>query len=428
MTLSPIDAAVIGGGAAGVAAARRLHQAGLSTLILEARDRLGGRGHTVQTEAGPVDLGCGWLHSGDVNPWTDITGERGFTVDRTPPPWGVEREEPGFPIAEQQEFGDASDRFYTQLAVAAGRPEDAPASTLLEAGSRWNGLLHAVSTWINGVELEGVSIEDLHAYADTEVNWRVAEGYGALIARHGEGLPVSLRTPVTTIDHSGKTIRIDTPRGTVEARAVVLTVSTGVLAAEGIRFTPALPEKLEAAALLPPGLADKLFLFVDSAAGDLEKDSRVFGATDTARTASFHIRPFGRPLVECYFGGVMARELEGQGEAAFADFAIGQLVELYGADFRRRLTVGPMHAWGTDPYAFGSYSHARPGHHDKRAVLARPVDDRLFFAGEACSENDFSTAHGAYRTGLAAAEKAIDALTASGVGVRRERPGGGSSG
>ena len=122
------------------------------------------------------------------------------------------------------------------------------------------------------------------------------------------------------------------------------------------------------------------------------------------------MRPFGRPLIEVYFGGRFARDLEAEGEAAFAGFAIGQLASLLGGGIRTRLHPIAATAWARDPYARGSYSHAVPGHADARVVLAAPVDARLFFAGEACAVHDFSTAHGAYRSGVAAAGELIAAL------------------
>jgi monoamine oxidase len=121
------------------------------------------------------------------------------------------------------------------------------------------------------------------------------------------------------------------------------------------------------------------------------------------------VRPFGRAQIEAYFGGRLAAELEAAGDFAFTDFAIGELVGLLGSNFSRRVKPLNLHRWGVDPFSRGSYSYALPGKADCRAELAAPVDDRLFFAGEACSRNDYSTAHGAYLTGVAAAEGAIAA-------------------
>jgi monoamine oxidase len=105
----------------------------------------------------------------------------------------------------------------------------------------------------------------------------------------------------------------------------------------------------------------------------------------------------------------LAVELEAAGEGAFADFAITELVGLLGSSFARRVKPLALHRWGSDPFARGSYSHALPGRADCRGMLAAPVNNRLFFAGEACSQQYYSTAHGAFLTGVAAAEQVIAA-------------------
>jgi monoamine oxidase len=238
------------------------------------------------------------------------------------------------------------------------------------------------------------------------VNWRLVEGYGHTIAAHGAGLRVALGCRVTRVDHSGTRLKIETDKGAIAADMAIVTVPSSLIAEERIAFTPALPQKIEAAAGVPLGLADKLFLRLEGAE-EFEKDSRLFGRRDRTATASYHIRPFGRPLIECYFGGAFAEQLEAGGQRAFADHAISELVSVLGSGFARRVTPIAHHGWRSDPFARGAYSYALPGHADARDVLAAPVENRLFFAGEACSRHDFSTAHGAYLTGLAAADQAI---------------------
>ena len=115
-------------------------------------------------------------------------------------------------------------------------------------------------------------------------------------------------------------------------------------------------------------------------------------------------------MIECYFGGALAAELEAAARRRSSTFARSELVGLYGGDFARRIAPLALHGWSGDPFARGAYSYALPGRADDRATLAAPVDGGLFFAGEACSREDFSTAHGAYLTGVAAAEQAIKAL------------------
>jgi monoamine oxidase len=201
-------------------------------------------------------------------------------------------------------------------------------------------------------------------------------------------------------------MRIHTARGVIEADRVIVALPSQVLAEQPEIFSPLLPEKTDAAAGLPLGIADKLYLSLERAE-EFETDSRVFGHTDRAATAVYHLRPFGRPLIECYFGGSNADGLEKGGAAAFAEFAADELCTVFGSDFRRRIKPLPMQLWHADPFARGSYSYAKPGRAGCRAVLAAPVDDRLFFAGEACSPHFFSTAHGAYESGVTAAEQIL---------------------
>jgi monoamine oxidase len=402
-----VDVVVIGGGAAGVVAAKRLADASIRCLLVAARDRLGGRAWTVHDSEGhALDLGCGWLHSADRNPWTSVAQQEGFAIDKTPPPWRNRPLEASLSRAEHTAFRHVIDEFYDRLEEAAQGEADAPASSLLDPANRWNPLLDAMSTYISGAELERVSLKDLDNYHSTDLNWRVVEGYGTLISAYGATLPAMLDCPVGDIDHSGKRLKITTGKGSIAADQAIVTVPSAILAADRIRFTPALPDKIEAAHGLPLGHDDKLFMSLENA-DEFPTSARLFAHTDRTATAGYHIRPFGWPMIEAYFGGACAAELEAAGEAAFFDFAVAELVGVMGSDFAKRLKPIRVHRWGVDQYALGAYSFARPGYADRRAVLAEPIDDRLFFAGEACSLHDFSTAHGGYLTGVAAAESVI---------------------
>jgi monoamine oxidase len=408
--MSEFDVVVIGAGAAGLAAARRIATTPLSHHVLEARNRAGGRGWTFKDPTGlPIELGCGWLHSADENEWCIIAATLGFALDRRLPQWRTQWRNLGFPQADHDDFRATLERFWDRLDAGGDAEKDVPGDSFLEPGGRWNGLINAISTYMNGVELDGLSARDFWRYHDTGINWRVVDGYGTLIAALAKGLDISFECPAEVIDHGGLRIRIATPRGDIEARAVIVTVSTDVLVAGVPRFAPELPDKIAAAEALPLGVADKVYLRL-TGGEDIAKDAHLYGATDRVRTGSYHLRPLGRPLIEGYFGGEFARELEREGEAGFASFAIDQLAALMGNDIRKRLELIAASTWVQDPWARGSYSRARPGHADARQDLAAAVDQRLFFAGEACSRDDFSTAHGAYRSGVAAAEQTIAAL------------------
>ena len=145
-------------------------------------------------------------------------------------------------------------------------------------------------------------------------------------------------------------------------------------------------------------------------ADDFPKDSQLWGRADTPDTAGYHLRPFGRPMIEAWFGGDIARQLEAEGEAAFLAFASDELANLLGSSFRKRIAPVATSMWGSDPWARGAYSHARPGCAGDRVRLKAPVEARIFIAGEAASEPFYGTAHGAWLEGERAAREALAAL------------------
>jgi monoamine oxidase len=403
------DVVIIGAGAAGLAAAQKLRNRRLSVLVLEARARIGGRALTHHLEGGIVfDVGCEWLHSADLNPFVQIGRSRGFEVVPTQPHWSEQSLDINFPAAEQRRFQAASAAFYRRLRRAAGLAEDTAAAEWLEPGNKWNPLIDAISSYVSGAELSRLSVHDSENYLDTDMNWRVPRGYGALVASLGVGCSVTLSTQVHSIDHSDTdTIRIETSRGVICARKVICTVPTTLLAREAMRFDPPLPNKIAAAAGLPLGNAEKVMLHVDHPE-DLPVDGHLFGAADRTATGSYDLRPVGRPCIEAFFGGTLARELQGRGE--LVNFAIEELTNLFGSGFRHNVRAVAHSDWAGDPLSGGSYSYALPGHAGDRAILSETVDDRLFFAGEATSARFFSTAHGAYQSGQRAAVDAIRSL------------------
>ncbi|MGL6061340.1 MAG: flavin monoamine oxidase family protein [Bradyrhizobium sp.] len=408
-----IDVAIIGAGAAGLGAANALKNSGLSVIVLEARDRVGGRAHTIQAAPDVVfDVGCGWLHSADKNSFVPIAEALGFEINKDLPPWRERSYGKAFPQEDRNDFMLALDAFYDRAEAAAieakRRGTDVPADRFLEPGNRWNPMIDAISTYINGAELDRVSILDMDAYEDTNFNWRVRRGYGALVAAYGAACPLVLNCAVTLVDHSAKLLRIETTQGTLTAGKVIVTVPTNLIADEAIRFHPALPAKLDAARGLPLGLADKVTLALAEPEA-LPKEGNLRAATMRTEMGTYHIRPFGQPCIDGFFGGRFARSLEDAGEGAITAAAIDEIVSFIGNDFRRKLKPLAESRWAHDPWARGSYSHALPGHAADRAVLAAPVDGRLFFAGEATSPNFFSTAHGARDSGERAAEEVMAA-------------------
>ena len=403
-----VDVAIVGAGAAGIAAARRLTSLGRSVLLVEALQRLGGRGLTAQVAGLPLDLGCGWLHSADRNPLAELADTAGIKLERSKGAWGEQLRDVGATAGTQEQAWDAYEAFGARL--RRDPPASDRAGDAMSPGDPWRPFVDALSGFMNGAGIDQLSVADFLAYDDAAsgTNWRIPGGYGAFIAGLGAGLPAALETRVTAIS-AGRGIRLDTDRGPIEARAAIVAVSTTVLASGAIRFDPAADDHLHAASRLPLGLADKIFLSL-AEPDAVPPESHLLGRFDSVRTGSYYLRPFGRPVVECFLGGVLARELEAAGEDAAIAFVTDELRALLGADFARGLAPLAVTAWGRQPTILGSYSHALPGSADARAVLARPVSPRLCFAGEACSPRDFSTAHGAWESGIAAADQIATAL------------------
>ena len=403
-----LDAVVIGAGAAGIAATRTLVERGFAVQAIEARERIGGRAHTdAQTYGVPYDRGCAWLHSADINPFRRIAAELGFTVRERDATW---RGRIGnLTPAEIEAANRGIDAGFELIDAAGAEGRDVAATAVLPPGGPGRGELDAILTWVSGVDTPAVSTLDYFRYRDTGHNWPVVEGYGALVAAYGAGLPIRLSTPASAVDWRGPGVRVTTPAGDLEARLAIVTVSTGVLAAEQLAFSPGLPTaKLTAIENLPLGIADKAVFGITGDPSGLPASGYAIAHEGTSRTASAEIRPFGRDIVICYFGGGYARELEESGGLVAAGEAA--LVNLFGASVRKHLRRPTATNWHLDPFARGAYSAARPGHAHRRADLATPLGDRLFFAGEACSLDFFSTCHGAHLSGIEAALAAAQVL------------------
>jgi monoamine oxidase len=408
-----VDVVIVGGGAAGIGAARRLARSNYSALLFEAGSRLGGRAWTLDVPGLHLDLGCGWFHSAERNAWIGIAEAEGIPVDRTPAQWGNQYRDLGFPKAEQLKARGAFGAWMDRLERAP--PASDCAGDALDPTSEWNDYIRTIVGFISGGRPEQLSIADYLAYdeASSDNNWRVPSGYGALVAgSFPSQVALRLSTPVDSIGLPAGRVTIVTPAGTVRARAAILTVSTAVLAGDTLKLPGELARWREAASRLPLGRNEKLF-FEISGDSPFAPESQLLGNPRETRTASYYIRPLGSRVIECFFGGEGARFVEESGQAAGFDFALGQLRALFGSDVRRSLHALTGSSWSRDGRVGGAYSYALPGHAAARTALAQPFEDRLFFAGEATSTGDFSTAHGAHDSGVRAAEEAIAALALS---------------
>lgn len=403
--MSTFDVAIVGAGAAGIAAARRLVAAGRRVVVLEARDRAGGRAVVDATLGAPADLGAAWLHFARENPWTQLAGTGGFTILRREPGWGPAAWIGDRPPteAEKAAAGEAYHRYEQLIAAAAEAGRDVPLTEVLPQDD-YRARFDAVMTWAVGAESREVSTLDLHRYADSTDNWAVREGLGAVVAAAARGLPVTYAARVEAIDWGGDVVHIDSSQGRIEAAACIVTIPTSLLARGAIRFTPSLPHAWEDAfANLPLGIVNKVFFRIQRGRFAGGAARHFIGSLSTSRTCSWLANAADQPLLMAYFGGDLSRELEQRGE--LEQFARAELRRIFGASIEAELGATLSTAWGADPFAAGSYSAARPGHAHCREQLAMPVSPRLQFAGEAASVEYYGTLYGAWLTGTAAAER-----------------------
>jgi len=244
---SEVEVAIIGAGAAGLGAARRWKTPALGRRAGSARPCRRPRPHH---HGGPRYRLRPRLRLVALRRPEFLRQNRrttGFRNRQDPPAWREQSFDAGFPPKERADFIEAIDEFYDRAEEAAKTGRDSPASAWLEPGNRWNPMIDAISTYVNGCELDRVSILDMDAYQDTGINWRVRRGFGALMAAYGARCPLAFNCNVTRIDHSGPRLRIETSRGTLSAAKAIITVPTDLIADEAIAFYPALPAKVDAA-------------------------------------------------------------------------------------------------------------------------------------------------------------------------------------
>ncbi|WP_024277809.1 FAD-dependent oxidoreductase [Xanthobacter sp. 126] len=412
------DVVVIGAGAAGLAAGARLRAAGVPFEIIEAAPVAGGRAATDTTTLGvPFDLGCHWLHDARDNPFTALADAHGFRVGRSAVPRRRLLLGERFSTDAEKDAADAEVDAVFDAIHAAGRAgrDVSAAAVIAERGAGRYGVL--ARHWLELMSAAGpadISAVDFALYRDTDDNWPVLDGYGALVLAVAGDLKVTLGCPVRRIDRRGRRLSIETERGAIACRAVVVTVSTAVIAAGRLAFDPALPPDVaEAFAALPLGFAEKVALLFDQ---------DVFGvpvrtgldAVDPAHPgragASVMLRPGGAPAALVHVAGPEAQAMAGEGPDALADFAVGVLASAFGEDVRRHVVRRLTTDWAGMPFIGGAYSCALPGKAHLRAKLHEAFDPRVVFAGEALGGPAFSTCHGAHISGIAAAETALAQL------------------
>lgn len=397
------DAVVIGAGAAGIAAARRLIAGGKTVVVIEAADRIGGRAYTETVSFGvPFDQGCSWLQGPRAGvPHVDLARQMGFTLidhDSADEVLYV-----GDRLATSAELS-AYYRAYEQIDSRVYGIGDVAAASRLPADLPFSA---AAQSWIGpmdfGVDFADLSTGDMNSYGSYAYNYLVKEGLGTLVAAHGWGLPIRTGVAATAIDWSGDGVRVDTTDGTITAAACIVTVSTGVLASGAIKFTPDLPvAKIEAITDVPMGLLAKIALQFDGERFGLrENDFLTYAVPNTvpAEACYFLTWPAGIDVAVGFVGGQFGWELSRASEADAVDFALGEFTKMMGSKARAHFVKGMMTDWGTNPLTLGAYAAAKPGRFASRKTLAEPLGDRVFFAGEAVAGRYKALMSGAHLSG-----------------------------
>jgi|GEM_PF-78459 monoamine oxidase len=402
-----VDVIIIGAGAAGIAAARRIAAAGRRYIVIEATDHIGGRCFTdTRTFGVPYDRGAHWLYLPGSNPLTRLTSTR---ADVYPAPRS-QKVRIGRRFAREGELEDflTAQVRATRAISDVARKADVPTEQAVPADlGDWRSTVEFVlGPYFCAKDLTQVSSFDFARATERNAAAFCKQGLGALLAGLGQGLAIQLLTPATSIDTRGG-ISVETPRGTINARAAIVTVPTNVLTSGGLKFTPDLGHRqIDAFGRMSLGSYDHIALELVGNPLGLESDDLVFEKSKDMHTAALLANISGTPLCTVDVAGSFGRDLSGQGEAAMIDFATNWLVGLFGAEIKS--AIGRKHAtrWNSEPYALGAWSAAVPGSQFARRQLLEPIADSVWYAGEAAHETLWGTVGGAWESG----ERAADAV------------------
>jgi monoamine oxidase len=404
------DIVVIGAGVAGIAAARRIMAANRKVVVLEATGQIGGRCLTDATTFDvPFDRGARWIHNPDTNPMIKLA--RGAGLDVVPAPLGQkirigrrnaragEVEELLATLVRANRAIDDASRGKGDVSCASVLPKD-----LGDWAATVEFLLGANAT---GKDLKELSAIDKIRAQDRSAALACRQGLGTLIAKLGDGVPVSLATPATRITWSGRDVAVETAAGKIAARAAIVTVSSDVLTAGSIKFTPDLPRRmLDAASKVSLGSYDHIALQLPGNPLGLARDDVVIEQSKDLKTAFMIANMGGSSLCSIDVAGSFGRDLSAQGEAAMVAFAVQWLAKLFGSDVAKAVKKSSATRWNAAPFALGAMSAASPGGQPSRKILMEPVGS-LFLAGEAAHETLWGTVDGAWESGERAAEAAL---------------------
>jgi monoamine oxidase len=429
------DVAVLGAGAAGLSAARVLAESGCSVLILEARDRIGGRIFTVGDPAlqFPIELGAEFIH-GRAPATLELLQQSGArAVDTAGSRWTVRD---GRATPRDVVFGAALElmRRVDSMSEADLSVEDFLARHASDRAME--AACSHVRMMVEGFDAADPRRASVRAIAR---EWsgmdggqsRPENGYGALAAHlarslDGAGAFLKLQTAVESVDWAGNEVRISasTPAGPFQAvaRRALVTFPVGVLQLPpgtpgAVRFAPPLEEKADALRGVAAGHVVKVVLRFRRAFWDEAQDGRfqqagfLHSPQSVFRTLWTSL-PARVPLLTAWTGGPHAQRLQGAKPSEVVDSALESVQSIFGAGpaVRDELAASYVHDWQQDPYSRGAYGYITVGGGGAPEALARPLRDRLFFAGEATSAAELGTVEAALESGRNAARQILGSL------------------
>jgi monoamine oxidase len=409
-----VDAVVVGAGAAGIAAGRRLAAAGKRFVVLEAADQVGGRCITdTKTFGVPYDRGAHWIYAADINPLAKLAMQSGFDIYQAPPGQRMRIGRRYAREGEMEDFLASLVRANAAIADAARKSDVACTQVLPKDLGEWRPTIEFVlGPYGCSKELADVSVADFSRSGERDNSAFCRQGFGALLAKLAAPLPLLLATPVKTIEWwSRARIEVDTPKGQFKTGAVIITVSTNVLTSEKIKLAPDLPKRhLDAAMKLKLGSRDHVALELTGNPLGLRADELVFEKSESRQTAAIFGNMSGSTICVIDVGGNFGRDLSAKGEAAMVDFAITWLGGLYGTDIKSAVKRRHATRWNNEPWVLGATSAAAPGAQSARKALTEPLSNRIFLAGEATHETLWGTVNGAWASGERAADAVVKLL------------------
>ena len=405
-----VDIVVIGAGAAGIAAARRIKAAGRSVVVIEASPRIGGRCRTDPALFGvPFDRGARALYNPDGNALVKLARGNGFDIAPMATGQKIRIGRRNARAGEAEDFLTALVRANRAIDDAArGKGDVACAAALPDDLGDWAATVDFVlGASATGRDLRALSAIDRARMRERRAAIVCRQGLGALLAKLGESVPVASGTPATRVAWSNRDVAVETPAGKVVAHAAVVTVSTQVLASGRIAFAPDLPKRQrDAASGLGLGSYDRIALQLAGNPLGLGRDESLIERSKDARTALLVANVGGSSLCTVDVAGAFGADLAAQGEDAMVAFARDWLGEMFGSDAVATVERSFATRWNADPLIGGAMSAAAPGAAGARQILAEPFGN-VFVAGEATHETLYGTVEGAWDSGEQAADAAL---------------------